>query len=678
MTTSPIDSTVGSTILGRYRVVRKLARGGMGAVYLARTEGAEGFARPVVIKRVLATLMGDDEVAAMFVREARILSELQHPNITPVLDFGQDSDGAYVMVLDYVNGYHLGQWSRYRRKSSGEIPCDIVLYIMGRVLDALHYAHTLTRSDGKTVQIIHRDVTPSNVLLDLQGQVKLLDFGIARVSGDETVMVTETPQVKGKLPYLALEIFQGKDPSARSDVYSAGVVLYELLAGHNPFMGRETADIFHKVLTENLSSVHAVRDDAPEDIDVVLAKAVNRDPAARYQSAAEFAEALSNMQERSDVAVADDLRKQVQQDFQGEMPKALKLEPLSVRDAAWRGTIEPRVSDFARRSSSDPGGLETAGLPLEEMEVATVQAEVPAELLGQSVDAADGPDARATVPPPGRERRSRTSVDTGSPLKVPPPPPLGNAELDPAVFDRVTAPPDPAAAGLADQDLVETAPPPPSPMPEPVVAAQPAAAEREPKARAGWQIPLALVALAISGASLWFSLKSNEAGGEKEIVVIERRSASAVGEASSAPKPPAPAPAPPEPVAPPVAEREPEPTEPAEPQAEGGKEEKADTRPPKPPSPRALSRRFGRKQGRIEACFTKHAKGLEGRPKMAVHFVITEAGKVKEAKLDPPAMAPTPLGKCVIDVAKGTYFGKQQHEFAFRIPITARVVAGSD
>ena len=133
MTTRSSDSTVGTSVLGRYRVVRKLARGGMGAVYLARTEGAEGFARPVVIKRVLATLMGDDEVAQMFVREARILSELQHPNIVAVLDFGQDTDGAYVMVLDYVNGYHLGQWSRYCRKGSDGIPSEMVLYIMGPV-----------------------------------------------------------------------------------------------------------------------------------------------------------------------------------------------------------------------------------------------------------------------------------------------------------------------------------------------------------------------------------------------------------------------------------------------------------------------------------------------------------------------------------------------------------------
>jgi eukaryotic-like serine/threonine-protein kinase len=131
------QNLIGQTVLGRYRIVRRLARGGMGAVYLGRTEGAAGFARPVVIKRVLPGLMDDEEVAQMFVREAQILSNLQHPNIVGVLDFGQQADGAYLMVLEYVHGYQLAQWHDYVRMTQGPMPVDFALHLTARVLDAL-------------------------------------------------------------------------------------------------------------------------------------------------------------------------------------------------------------------------------------------------------------------------------------------------------------------------------------------------------------------------------------------------------------------------------------------------------------------------------------------------------------------------------------------------------------
>jgi serine/threonine protein kinase len=381
MTTIPAasDPMLNTTVLGRYRIVRRLASGGMGAVYLGRTEGAQGFTRPVVIKRVLPTLMGDREVAQLFVREAQILSNLQHPSIVSVLDFGQQDDDAYVMVLEYVHGYQVAEWMRFLRRTSQTMPVDFALHIMIRVLDALHYAHTYQRSDGAQLRIIHRDVSPSNVLLSDTGIVKLLDFGIARVSGDETSFRTEKPRVRGKMPYLALEIFKGEEPNERSDLYSAGVVLFEMLAGFNPFHGRETADIYFKILNTSAPSVHAGRDDAPEDLDQVIARALAKDPAERYASASEFAAALRALRSAPEEVVTQRLSERLRADFGGPMQTALGIEPLASRETAWRTAERPAsdsVSDFTVAHEGDitDSGTEPNG-------AVTVQLAVQPELL---------------------------------------------------------------------------------------------------------------------------------------------------------------------------------------------------------------------------------------------------------------------------------------------------------
>ncbi|HVZ32049.1 MAG TPA: serine/threonine-protein kinase, partial [Polyangiaceae bacterium] len=171
-------------VLGRYRMLRRLAKGGMGVVYLGRLEGAAGFAKPVVIKRILQDAEERSENTARFIREAQILSNLQHPGIVGVLDFGEEAEG-HAMILEYVHGYDLGRWLKYLQLSSRRMHWEEAVFILLRVLDALSYAHGLTRSDGSPAQVLHRDISPGNVLIDVDGRVRLLDFGIARMEEDD-------------------------------------------------------------------------------------------------------------------------------------------------------------------------------------------------------------------------------------------------------------------------------------------------------------------------------------------------------------------------------------------------------------------------------------------------------------------------------------------------------------
>src|SRR5690606_4007917 len=174
----------GQGVMGRYRIVRRLAVGGMGVVYLARIEGAKGFVRPAVIKQMLPELVGDEELVGLFVREARILSELRHPGIVSVLDFAVEDD-APLMALEYVHGYHAGNWLKYLRRKREPFDPSLALHVVIKVLDALSYVHTRTDERGRSLGIVHRDVSPSNVLIDVDGRVRLLDFGVARVGSED-------------------------------------------------------------------------------------------------------------------------------------------------------------------------------------------------------------------------------------------------------------------------------------------------------------------------------------------------------------------------------------------------------------------------------------------------------------------------------------------------------------
>ena len=335
----PADPFVGRKVLGRYRVVRSIGRGGMGLIYLARLEGAANFVKPVVVKRAAPDLLAKEpSLLQVMGREARIMSHLHHPSIVSVIDFAED-EGSYLLVLDYVHGYHLGQWHRYLRGAGRVFPADVAIHIVCLVLDALHYAHTICGPDGIALGIVHRDVSPGNVLLDVDGHVKLADFGIARMHSDQTETTDAPGLIKGKFAYMAPELLSRASPNPVTDVYAAAVVLHELLSGRNEL--RATGSIeatIARVVHHTPSRVAAHRSDVPKGLDDVLARALAKAPDDRYRDAAELATALRRVLGVPDDELDRRLAAAIAADFRGTgIAKTLEVTDLATLDRAWRG-----------------------------------------------------------------------------------------------------------------------------------------------------------------------------------------------------------------------------------------------------------------------------------------------------------------------------------------------------
>ncbi len=326
------DPMVGAMVLGRYRIVARLAAGGMGVVYLARAEGAAGFAKPVVVKRMLPGLSGSEQMARLFIREAKILANLQHPNIVGVIDFGEE-DGAYIMVLDYVRAYDVGVWAWFRKSKGEHIPIAGVVHIVTKVLDALEFAHTLALPDGTSLDIIHADISPSNVMVGSDGQVKLLDFGIARMRGEVTKS-TDSNSIRGKFSYLPVEALDGSPPRVTTDVYACGVTLYELLAGNNPFTVDDDTVTLARVISHDPPPVSELREGVSPELDAIVARAMARDRTKRYQSAKEFARDLRRVLPILEDEAVTNLAALAKHDY-AQMPEMAGYS-LAELDAAWR------------------------------------------------------------------------------------------------------------------------------------------------------------------------------------------------------------------------------------------------------------------------------------------------------------------------------------------------------
>lgn len=277
---------------GRYRLIRLLATGGMGEVYLARHEGPANFSRTVVVKRLLRHLAVDKAFVQMFLNEARLAALLVHPNIVHIYELGEH-DGTYFIAMEYVPGTSLRSVLRYVRERNERLPVALAIHIATLTLNGLDFAHLAQDDDGRALCIVHRDVTPDNLLLSTTGGVKVADFGIAKAAN--VTGTTRTHGVKGKYGYMAPEQYEGARLDGRADLFSVGVVLYEMLTGERPFTGPNDAAVMRAVLSDAAIPPSRLNPEVSPALEQVVLRALAKQPDQRFASARAFAAALSEL-----------------------------------------------------------------------------------------------------------------------------------------------------------------------------------------------------------------------------------------------------------------------------------------------------------------------------------------------------------------------------------------------
>ena len=296
-----------TTSFGRYRLLERLGQGGMAEVFKAKSYGVEGFEKVVVIKRILPELAKSKEFVEMFIHEAKLAVRLSHANIVQVFDLGiapmgEPSDatggaelGAYYMAMEYVHGFDLATLLARVRRAHVTLPIDMCVYIAAEVAKGLDHAHRRRDEQLRPLNIVHRDVSPQNVLLSLEGEVKVTDFGIAKARGaieDNQLTETKARKLQGKFGYMSPEQARGESVDARSDLFSLGVILYETVAGVNPFSAQTTFETLRRVQAGEYPPIELLRPDVPREFVSILATAMARDPLERFQDAGKMYEAL--------------------------------------------------------------------------------------------------------------------------------------------------------------------------------------------------------------------------------------------------------------------------------------------------------------------------------------------------------------------------------------------------
>ena len=268
--------------LGRYRLLRRIGVGGMAEVFEAKTEGVAGFERRVAVKRVLPWIAEDDELNRMFIEEAKIAGQLSHPNIAQVIDLGRVGDD-YFIAMEYVHGRDLRAAFERGRRRRERLPLPMSCFVMMQVCEALDYAHERKDASGTRLGLVHRDVPPQNILLSFDGEVKVIDFGIAKVA--TRAENTQAGVLKGKRGYMSPEQIRGQRLDRRSDVFSCGIILWELLAGERLFAGDANACTLEKLRDGTRLPARMRSLAVPEALARIVARALAVEKRARYQTA---------------------------------------------------------------------------------------------------------------------------------------------------------------------------------------------------------------------------------------------------------------------------------------------------------------------------------------------------------------------------------------------------------
>ncbi|WP_437808437.1 serine/threonine protein kinase [Sorangium sp. So ce1078] len=287
----------------RYRVIKRLASGGMAEVFVAESAGIEGFKKQVAIKRVLPQLSKKEQFIAMFLDEARLSAHLSHSNVVSVFDIGV-GDGTYFIVMEYVDGADLRALLEHQKKVGRPMSIEIAAFMAAKMCQGLAYAHELATADGKPLQIVHRDITPANVLITRYGEVKIVDFGLAKASSQ--LAESDAGIIKGKFGYLAPETVLEQGVDQRVDIFALGIILWEMLAGRRLFLGDSDYITVRLVRDAVIPSLQQINSEVPRELEQIIRRALARDPGARYRTARDLGRDLTRFLYRYGRPVSED------------------------------------------------------------------------------------------------------------------------------------------------------------------------------------------------------------------------------------------------------------------------------------------------------------------------------------------------------------------------------------
>jgi eukaryotic-like serine/threonine-protein kinase len=275
----------------RYRVLEKLESGGMAEVFRAESQGLQGFRKQVAIKRVLPHLSEKKKFISMFLDEARLSAQLSHSNCVQVFDIGV-GDQAYFIVMEFVDGANLKSIAESLKNQGQQFPVPAAAFIAHEICKGLSYAHELTDENGVPLQLVHRDMSPPNVLVTKYGEVKIVDFGLAKATSQ--LEKSEPGIIKGKFAYLSPEATLEQEVDRRADIFAVGIMLWELLASQRLFVGETDLQTVQKVQAARVPPISQINRKVPPELERIVGKALARDPRQRYQTARELGQALSN------------------------------------------------------------------------------------------------------------------------------------------------------------------------------------------------------------------------------------------------------------------------------------------------------------------------------------------------------------------------------------------------
>jgi tRNA A-37 threonylcarbamoyl transferase component Bud32 len=600
--------------VGKYEVVRRLAYGGMAEIYLVRVSGIQGFEKHVVLKRILPQFAAREDFLQMFLQEARLAATLDQANIAHVYDIGEIG-GSYFYTMEYLHGEDLRRIVKHLLRAGGRLPLAHALGIAAGVAGGLHYAHEKRGPDGRPLGIVHRDVSPSNVVVTFGGDVKLVDFGIAKMTADGDL--TRGGRLKGKVAYMSPEQLHGRPVDRRSDVFSLGVVLYEITTHRRLFSGENDVDVMRAAM-EGEVPLPTFRDpEYPRDLEQVVMRALERDPARRHPTARDLqrdieAVALAQRAQISSAALADWM-----------------AQTFGHRPEPWLAVGSEGVT---------------------------------------AVPAADSVASRASLEAaPPAAPRAGAGADPATKVVV---------REDVIVVPSVTQLPvvvseEPTPGGTAPCDSSDT----PATTMAPQVSVRPRTSVR--RLVAGAITGFVLIAAAVAGL---IHVRQREAvasfggaGGAAPVlllvaegghVAVDREGAGAAAPAAAPPPvDEAPKTRGARPIAPANAAR-----------AKGATAgARVVSRGAVTPAPTTFSAALARRSPELRSCFAASRSPASDDSAIEFRFRVRTDGHVESVSVLPETVAGTPLGACLAKVGAGTVFAPQAEPVAFRIPLSLRL-----